>query len=285
MIPTAEMRAMLKEGEGTVSHVYLDPRGFVTVGVGCLLADAANLKSLPFVNRTTGALATDEEKSTEWMKISKQTFGTNYQSSYYKQFTALDLPDASITMLLDKRIMEFISELTVNFAQFPNFPPSVQLAILDMAFNLGTNGLMKFVEFVSAVTQEDWCAAATKCHRAAPVSEDRNQKIRNYLVIAAEQMFEGIWIGQYFEDGIARNLRCTINRAQGILAGTLSATDEDGGIITGPMRTPIAGIGRTIQFRWEQSISFQGTLPPRALRITGQLVAPDELPINFYLNR
>lgn len=42
---------LLKEGEGSISHMYLDTRANVTAGVGQLLATVAAAQELPFVHR------------------------------------------------------------------------------------------------------------------------------------------------------------------------------------------------------------------------------------------
>ena len=53
-----QRRALIKRGEGCISHMYLDTVGKVTVGVGNMLPTAEAAVELPFIDRDTGASAT-----------------------------------------------------------------------------------------------------------------------------------------------------------------------------------------------------------------------------------
>ena len=54
----ATLKKKLFEYEGNVPHMYLDTKGFVTVGVGHLLKDVEAAKKMPFVVRDTSVSAT-----------------------------------------------------------------------------------------------------------------------------------------------------------------------------------------------------------------------------------
>ncbi len=47
-IEKATLRAKMEKYEGKISHMYLDSKGFVTVGVGHLLKDLASAQKLNF---------------------------------------------------------------------------------------------------------------------------------------------------------------------------------------------------------------------------------------------
>lgn len=285
MTPTPEMRLMLLESEASVPHVYRDPKGFITIGVGCALLREVDLVALPFVNKSNNALATDAEKNREWVNINNLEFGKSFSSGYYNQFTKLILPNQAIESLLDNRISEFLTSLQREYSGYSQFPNEVKLAMLDMAFNLGMGGLATFVEFLEAIKQQDWYTAAIKSNRAEPISIDRNKKIKALLVAAAEKMFEGKWVGQHFADITPGRLECSINRTGGFLAGTITLTEDDGEVLTTSMKTPTVGSNRSIHFTWERSVVFSGTLPPGQIRITGKITSPGESPVDFYLNR
>jgi GH24 family phage-related lysozyme (muramidase) len=51
--------ALIKAGEGNISHMYLDSKGLVTVGVGQMIPEADEATKLSFVERGTAARASD----------------------------------------------------------------------------------------------------------------------------------------------------------------------------------------------------------------------------------
>ena len=175
-----DFKKAIKVSEGNIPHMYLDSNGFVTVGVGNLLASVADAQALAFVNRKTQKPATNDEIKADFEAVKKQP--KNLIASHYKSFTALDLPQKDIDKLLDGRIDGFKKELKQKFPKFDSYPMTAQFALLDMAFNLGTNGLVtKFPSFKKAVEAEDWDKAAKESHRAAPVSATRNATVKKWL--------------------------------------------------------------------------------------------------------
>jgi GH24 family phage-related lysozyme (muramidase) len=165
MAPTFdEIKGFIAPSEGNLAHMYLDSKGFVTVGIGNLLPDADTACALAFVNRTTSNPATRAEIVADFDAVSKQMKGKIARS--YRQFTSLDLPDVQINQLFQKRIEGFQKELRKSYAKYDSYPGRVQLAMLDMAFQLGTYGLKnKWPNLNKAIDGEDWTAAAAACRR------------------------------------------------------------------------------------------------------------------------
>ncbi len=178
-------RELIKTGEGSISHMYLDTVGKVTVGVGNMLPDADAAVALTFISRTTGQAASADDIRAEFETIQNQKPGLVAQS--YRKFTKLDLPESAINTLLDKRIKEFNSGLRVHFNDIDQYPESAQLGLMDMAFNLGVNGLIKkFPSFVRAVNRRDWENCAKECQRRG-ISNRRNEETQA-LFIQARRM-------------------------------------------------------------------------------------------------
>ena len=103
-----QRRAMIKEGEGCIPHMYLDTVGKVTVAVGQMLPTAAEAERLIFIRRDNGNRATSAEIRQDFQSVARQIAGR--VAAAYKQFTQLDMPDDAINALLDARIEGF--ELT-----------------------------------------------------------------------------------------------------------------------------------------------------------------------------
>jgi GH24 family phage-related lysozyme (muramidase) len=85
----ATLRQKLETYEGCVEHMYLDTKGFVTVGVGHLLSTLANAQSLTFIVQKDSKAATDDQIKTDYDTIKKQTKGL--LASTYKKHTKLKL--------------------------------------------------------------------------------------------------------------------------------------------------------------------------------------------------
>lgn len=62
-----KLKAKLEQYEGRVEHMYLDTRGYITVGVGSMLSDVTAATKLPFVHNSTNEPATYEQIKEEFL--------------------------------------------------------------------------------------------------------------------------------------------------------------------------------------------------------------------------
>ena len=179
------LRKKLDQYEGTVPHMYLDSKGYVTVGTGHLLSSVASAQKLSFVHAKTGKAATAEEIKDEFENVKKQA--KNRLASYYKKFTSLKLKKADIDRLTNQHITTFHKELKKIYPEFGRYPSEVRLALFDMIFNLGmTNLKNKWPSFNKYIKAKDWANAALQSKRKPPVSAARNQYVKGLLEIAAK---------------------------------------------------------------------------------------------------
>ena len=177
--------ASLQEFEGLITHMYLDTKGFVTVGVGQMLPNAEAAKQLKFVNATTLDPATSEEIETDYHTVNDQDPGL--RAAHYQPFTKLTLPQPEIDALLRKRIQEFETGLKREFPEYESYPEEAQEGLFDMAYNLGLSGLTnKFPSFTEAAKRQDWAKCAEECRRRG-IGDRRNNKTRELFERAAEQ--------------------------------------------------------------------------------------------------
>ena len=150
--------------EGSVSHMYLDTEGLVTVGIGNMLPTADAACALAFVHRDSQAPASRADIAADFDRVRAQPKAM--RASAYLASTALDLPPAEIDRLFRRRVDEFLLQLNGLYPQFETYPASAQLAMLDMAFNLGAPALKKrWPKLNDAIDRGDWPAAATECTR------------------------------------------------------------------------------------------------------------------------
>ena len=162
--------------EGNIPHMYLDSKGYVTVGIGHLLSTVQNAQKLPFVDKD-GKKATSEQIAADYNMIAKQPKG--HYAPNYRRFTKLHLKNDDILSGVNNHIKKFESNLTVNYPGFNAFPIEAKLALFDMGFNLGVKGLKtKFPNMNRAISKKDWLTAAKESHRKPPVAEARNDYVK-----------------------------------------------------------------------------------------------------------
>lgn len=181
------LRQALEKYEGKVEHMYLDTKGFVTVGVGHLLIDLAAAQQLNFVHQADMKTASKEEIQTDFDNIKSQSLGLF--ASLYKRHTTLKLNDVDIDALTDKHIESFENELQTIYgvSEFSNFPEAVRLALFDMIFNLGMPKLRNgFPTMNKHIKAKDWAAAAEESSRK-DIAPERNQYVKDLFLNAAKE--------------------------------------------------------------------------------------------------
>lgn len=141
--------------EGVVPHLYLDSLGFATCGVGFLVDSERALLELPWSPSTQAARA-------DWALVKAAPRG--HVASFYKQYCKAWLKEPAMRAVFQakvdgmRRAMQPVWRLTL-------LPEPAQLALVDMAYNLGVSGLSKFHKLQAAVLVRDWHTAAAECMR------------------------------------------------------------------------------------------------------------------------
>ena len=180
-----EVKVHMVPYEGNIGHMYLDTKGLVTVGIGNYLPSVEAAQALGFVSRASTRSASAAEIKADYESVEKQRLGLRAQG--YREFTKLDLPDLAINDLFRKRVDEFKKQLKGSYPSFDDYPPAAQLAMLDMAFNLGTSGLKrKWPNLNAAIDKKDWADAAANCTRP-DANAVRNTRTIELFKRAAEQ--------------------------------------------------------------------------------------------------
>lgn len=189
-----ELRKNLIKYEGRVNHLYLDSRGYVTVGVGHLVKNRSAVASIVLCktkNNVPAKIATLKEKQEEYDAVVKSVSRNydSYKASYYDKKTRLVMTKEDIDDLLDKHILSFYKELcriytkkNGYFDEFDGFPQNAQLALFDMIFNLGAHKLVKqFKNFDKALKAKGWKKAAKESNRS-DIGPDRNNYVKNLFL-------------------------------------------------------------------------------------------------------
>ncbi len=179
------VRKKLEEYEGNVPHMYLDSKGYVTIGVGHLIVSSSAAEKLPFVVAATGKKATTKEISDEYEKIRKEP--KNRLASFYKKSTKLKLSKSYIDKLTNKQIVDFYGDLRNVYPDFDKYPEDVKIALFDMIFNLGMAKLKTaWPSFNKYIKAKEWGKAAAQSRRSSPVSAARNGYVKGLLEKASK---------------------------------------------------------------------------------------------------
>jgi GH24 family phage-related lysozyme (muramidase) len=175
--------AQLQIFEGVVPWMYLDTRGFVTVGVGELLAAAGRAQTLPFLDGT-GAPVTPDLILAEFNRVLALAKGQ--QADAYRAAASPTLSADSITGLLTAHVQIFDGQLSAKFANYATFPDPAKLGLLDMIYNLGAQGLFAgYPTFMGDVINENWAGAAAQCYRHGPSAARNTWTQQQFLAAAA----------------------------------------------------------------------------------------------------
>jgi len=176
---------LIKEGEGSIEHMYLDTVAKVTVGVGNMLPSVSAAQELPFLQKSDDTAASAADIAADFENVARQSPGKI--ASSYQSYTQLYLPEDAVNALLDKRIDGFEAQLVRDFPGYSDYPEDAQYALMDMVFNLGNRGLVsKFPSLTRAARDQDWAECAAQCHRRG-ISDHRNEEVHALFMSAANR--------------------------------------------------------------------------------------------------
>lgn len=188
----ARARVLIFESEGLVEHMYLDTVSQVTVGYGTMLPDAASASGIEMLDRRTRKTATREQKADEWRTLralSPADTPINQMAQSYEEHTRLIITDAEAVRLFEVKMDGFIAMLRLNYPGFDRFPEDAQVAMLDMAYNLGNRIHTVFRSFTRAVNRAsgpDWATAAQQSNRPQ-LSAVRNREVYDLFMSASRE--------------------------------------------------------------------------------------------------
>jgi len=164
--------------EGSVPHMYLDTKGYVTVGVGFMLPSPEAAAKLGFEPRSVSAIAAD------WRAVKAAPAGK--VAKWYRPLTHCVLPESALRKEFDLRVNDMLRILSGGY-KLDQYPVQAQLGILDMMYNLGPVSLMRgWPSFKAACNSQDWLKAAANCSRKG-VSTARNEETKALFLACVSQ--------------------------------------------------------------------------------------------------
>lgn len=155
--------------EGRVKYMYLDIKGLVTVGVGNLVDPVGAATSLPFTFKNkpgaakAGQAASSTEIAAEWKKLKDDQSLAKKGHRHCEPITDLELTDAAIDALIERRLTQNETFLKKHFKDFDTWPADAQMGVLSMAWAAGPGFYNTFKNFSAACLALDFDKAATEC--------------------------------------------------------------------------------------------------------------------------
>ena len=163
---------ILEGFEGKVCKMYQDTRGNVTCGVGFELPNAMTACGFAWYLPGGVVEATVPEIRSEWQRVKAMEHGL--LPEVYAIPTALVLRPEDIDAHLLIELDSLADGLAMGIEGFDALPDAWKMALTDMAFNLGLNGLLDgYPHLLADVEAGNGSGAAAQCHRIG-ISDARN---------------------------------------------------------------------------------------------------------------
>lgn len=143
--------------------MYLDVKGLVTIGLGCLIDPESLARSLPFVGKNTGKRVPVEVIAVEWRNVKANTLLARQGHAAASRVTTLKLEDDAIDELARVRLHSTEDYLKKTLKDFEQWPADAQLATLSMAWAMGAGFTMSFPAWTKAAMKHDWVTCAKQC--------------------------------------------------------------------------------------------------------------------------
>ena len=150
--------------EGRLNRMYLDNRGLVTTGVGCLIDSVADAQQLPW-KVASGAAATAAQVAAAWNVVKGGAAATT--TTWWNKIAGttpvpLHLEWSDVDALTQSRAGSFAKTLISNFPNILSWPADAQLGLLSVAWGNGPNlqNVSRLASFVASVRADDFAGMA-----------------------------------------------------------------------------------------------------------------------------
>lgn len=141
--------------EGVVPHLYLDTTGLPTCGVGFAVpTEQQLLRCGPWLPNALTALA-------DYRRVRVAERG--HVAAWYERHCTARLSEPTMRAVFVSRVTE--CRRAIRDWELERLPDAAQVALVDMAYNLGAAGLGRYDKLQAAVRACDWATAAAECHR------------------------------------------------------------------------------------------------------------------------
>lgn len=171
-------RQFTKDFEGDTTWMYLDREGIVTTGDGNALFTPDAAAALPWQN-ADGSSASKSDIIDAWHTV--HTSGIPFEdegggSKDFQNLTTIRLTPAGVRQIVDRKLAENENDLIKQYPAFNSWPAYAQLALLSMAWAMGSNIAKGYPKFTAALnaTPPNFDAAANESNMKGVGIDKRN---------------------------------------------------------------------------------------------------------------
>lgn len=186
--------------EGRIPHLYLDTKQLVTFGLGNMVDTGAAVTDYGLTRpwRTkAGDLVTEATIKTEYTRIKARADLAPKGGGAYAPIATLTLTGTDIDEALWDTTDTYWAVLAKTLPELEDWPADAQLALLNMAWNLGPAFLgSSWPTFTAAAKAADFAGCAVSCVRAARAPRDyRNRRLFLNAALAIDEKLdlERLW--------------------------------------------------------------------------------------------
>lgn len=191
MIDAAVLETLVNDcvdREGFSPTMYLDRRGFVTVGVGNMIPSIDDATKLPFISPHDDSDLSKWKASVQGDYRRVSVMPPGLPAHAYAVPESPRLSRVSATGLCRLRVtVEFLPALRSLSLDIDSFPVPAVRALLAMVYALGPHGMGKFSRLLSRCRMLDFHGASLACHMKG-AREETNAKNERWFSQAAREL-------------------------------------------------------------------------------------------------
>lgn len=168
--------------EGSITYMYMDTTGHVTVGIGTMLPNVQAAQAIPFIS--LGYPASPAQIEAEYNRV--VSIGPGFGAEHYHRGATMGIGPDVAKSLAQSHVNDDRGYLQNMYSEFDSFPFSVKVALHDIIYTVGPTRLRdNFPNFNTAVNSKNWTEAANESHRRN-VGDGRNRDTRRQLLTGNE---------------------------------------------------------------------------------------------------
>ena len=178
----ARAREHLRQEENDKDFIYLDTKGYKTVGVGTNIDDREEFLSIDWQKDNRPATEQEKNEAFEIFEKAKKRgeYGQRYGANLYKDKSALRISKETSDKLLNEHLEKDLIGLRDTFADFDSFPEELQDVLLDIHYNVGNVSGEKWPKLHDGIKNRNLEKILKNVHRK-DIPESRNLWAENKI--------------------------------------------------------------------------------------------------------
>lgn len=161
------MKQALLRSEGGKQYIYLDTKGFKTIGAGTKIDDKNTFMQINWQVNGRPATEAEKQQAFEIFELLKQKgkFGKEINAERYEDVSNLRIDEREISRLLEEHLRQDLKKLKSGFPNFDNLPLPLKEVLLDIRYNTGSVRRSNWPNLYEAIEKHDTAWTANEVNR------------------------------------------------------------------------------------------------------------------------